>query len=333
MVNGEAVAQQLDVGAPEDASAASVNLAKLLWLDDEFVNREALSGCLGDRYLCANNKLFAQIRHLFLSFGFCYSTETTRLWRDYDSAPLLMIQDILDAKTVPYKDNAVTLRSISSRSPSLEMSVESLLSLVNRNYLLHESAHCISYHMLASKLKTTELRENKNTYVLVALLCESYANTIERLAAALATSPTHQIFYTMNSYIEPPTGGTFLRDCIRVFGLTKVSAVGMLVFLHYNCHDVALTAHSKRAIFEAASERQRLTESEAALLNALVGNGFGLNRKFRTETTPMFFRYLGCEQEFQQICRALFEPGALSSLGIPDSIADLLSATCDGVDV
>lgn len=310
-----------------------LKLEKLLWLDDECLRADALPECFGDRYLCANNPLFAKARGLFFASGFRYSCEADRLWRNYGSFPLLMLQEMLDSGIVPYKDTTATIRFILEHTPDLGIAAHLLLNTLQRNYLLHESAHCIAYRLLASELGTKGVISTKHEYVIVSLLCESYANTIERLAGALATSDVHRLFFTLNSYTDGRDRvGSLLRDAVRIFSLADTFRIGILAFMHLNTHPESPDEAAINTIIDTAFHGRPLTDPKRVLLKVLVNNGFGLSKRFRTQTTPLFLTYMGCDKEFQFICQQPFTQDTILSMGILDSANRLISVTCEGIN-
>lgn len=306
-----------------------VNLAKLLSMDETCVSREALPDVFGDRYLCANNELYLKIRQLFLAGGSKYSCDATRLWRDYTSFPLLMLQEFVESGVVLYKDNFTTLKGIVLKNPGLEMPAHLFLSLLQRNYLLHESAHCVSYRIVWPSFGSGS--PPKDQYVVVAILCEAYANTVERLAASLATPEIHKLLYTANSFVQLPEGiSDLIANSICVFGLEKVFIIGMLSFWHENIHD-EVSESDLNVIIDVAFDHQTLSESKRRLLHTLIRRAFFLSKGFRGETTPLLFRYLGYEKEFRDLCRLPFHTRAISSLAIMGSIHKLVGPTCQGM--
>ncbi|MGB6718387.1 MAG: hypothetical protein WBE47_15665 [Candidatus Acidiferrales bacterium] len=304
-------------------------LESLLWIDEEFPARNALGDAFGDCFLNSNNALFSKVRDLFLSQGFRYSSEATRSWRDYNSMSLLMLQDMVDSGVVPYKDNAVTLRRISHRNPGLDMPINCLYTMVQRNYLAHESAHCISYSALRSRFGVSGPSDGKGAYVLLSIVCEAYANTIERLVSSLADSELHAVFFTLNSFLEcRPDVCALVRDTIRTLGLPRTFMAGMLTFLYLNTHDENTNETVGNMIVDVTLPECDETDPRRYLLKALINYGFGLNKKFRTETTPVYFRYLGCEEEYHRLCTQPMGVDWLSSTGIFEAVSVLSDLTC-----
>ena len=313
-----------------DHAATGIKLTKLLWLDDEFLCDNALQDVLGDRYLCSSNSMFARVRNLFLAYGFRFSSEPTRMWRDYGSMPLLMLQEMLDTGIVPYRDNAQTLRTISSRNPSFALPVNQLLSLLSRNYLLHESAHCVAFRLLSSDCGFSGgLNSDKSMYVFVCILCEAYANLVERLSAAQAISDAHRFFFTVNSFVEYREDvGSLLRDSIRLLGINQTFLIGMLTLYYLNTHEENPSNQVAETIIDIAFMGRALSDIGRGFSRALINQGFGLHQRFRTETTPLFFRYVGSESEWEALCQRPFDEATVRQMSIVDAIAALSRVTC-----
>jgi hypothetical protein len=308
-----------------------ISLARLLQTDALCPEEQALPDAVGDRFLYRNNALFSRIRTLFLSHGFRYSCEASRLWRDYDSMSLLMLQDMIDCGVVPYKDNAVTLRRITQANPELELPIGLLLNTLQRNFLLHESAHCISYKILKPRFCAAGPVTEKERYVLVSITCEAYGNTVERLASALAQSNVHRLFWNLNSYAECRADTcTLVRESMGILGIARTFTAALLAFFYLNTHEEDLPEAAMNLIVRTTLGGNDQNDPKCALMRALV-HGLRLNRKFRTDTTPLYFRYFACEREYQQLSSEHFSIEHLSSVGILEAISALSEVTCDGL--
>lgn len=300
-------------------------LATLLWVDSEHRCRNGLSDCLGDSYLYVHNALFTRLRDLSLALEYRYSSEPSRLWRDYSSAPFFLLQDILNTHTIPYVDNTQTLKRVLELNPSFGLPARALLAQVKKNYLLHESAHCVA-HALLPKVVAVPQSKASEAFVLRALICESFANAIERIAGASATSATQLLFFYMNSYV------TYTEDDKRsieaglyLFGIEKLFRLGFLTYLFVNSHSYCVDQCMVDYLIEAVFLQQRLPIPDKYLAENLVRNVFTLRAEFRAETSAMFFRLFDCELDFLKLNEARFTPEALKDLGVLDQLDCLVS--------
>jgi hypothetical protein len=278
-----------------------LELANLLWVDSQYGADNAVPECFGDRYLYSNNNLFARIRDVCLSFGYRYTTEATVIWRDYDSAPFFSLQEFINGKVIPCKDNLNTLSRVSLRSPQLAISGDSLLRFVNRNYLLHESAHCISHSILPVVPEPLGSNDQRMEFVLKAVACEAFANVVERMAHAYAEQSAHVLFLDMNSYVTfSAQQRRLLRDSISLLGMTNVFRLGFFTFLYLNTHSDQPSERVIEAVINAAFRSKPLSPVERHIAAILSQAVFTLSRSFREETSSLFFRIFGCEEQYRK---------------------------------
>src|SRR5215217_650950 len=181
-----------------------IELAKLIALHDGQSCTRALPYSLGDGHLYTHNKVFANVRDVVRSKGFVFSRRHTTLWKEYNVIPLLCLQSILDGGVVPYCDNVSLLRTVASRSASVDLPpavIKFLLGNLRRNYLLHESAHCIAHHVF-QQMDSRGSRIDKKTLVLDNLFAESFANATETFAASLLETTAEKFFFKINSFMS-----------------------------------------------------------------------------------------------------------------------------------
>jgi hypothetical protein len=298
-------------------------LSKLLQIEDELTDPAGLEECLGDRYLIAHNHIFAGIRGLFLSYGFQYSSADTELWRSYDTISLLALPEILETGTVPFKDNRSVLRKISAKNPGLVLSEGLFVDLVAHNHLMHESAHCISHHLLGGCARGAGSLQNQE-YAMLCILCEAYANTVERLALASAKSRTHRLYFTVNSFVRPSDQvGTVLRGALDTFGLRTMLLAGMLAFCFLNIQPGPLSDEYCTTILKALAKCVRLSETEQVFMGVVINAAFRLNTRFSAETSPLYFQYLGCAEEFQELCKSFTARAVEDLLSKIELLADI----------
>jgi hypothetical protein len=301
-------------------------LQTLVWIGEQYDScgdGNSLSECFGDSYLYANNLLFAKVRKLFLSLGFNYTSDPL-ICRDYFAAPLLCLPSILGKKSVPLFDNTAVLRQVLLRCPELTISTHDLQMQLKRNYLLHESCHCIADAVLAQSPRETS-RTPEETFVITALICESFANVVERMASVLADFYPHNLFFHLNSYVEYQVQKTrFLKDAMAIFGIENILRFGFLGFFFSNLRpgspDDTVCDAFIRAVFTGLS----LTASEQSILRLLGENAFVINGTFREETTALFFRMFHCEEQFRQIAKIELTFDALQKFGVFDSMNQLV---------
>jgi hypothetical protein len=307
-------------------------LQNLLWMSEQYDScgdGNSLPECFGDSYLYANNMLCTRVRKLFFALGFKYTADPL-FCRDYFAAPLLCLPGILGSKFVPFFDNTSVLRQVLLRCPELTISTHDLQMQLKRNYLLHESCHCVADAVLArfqEKNKNTPVKNTpEEAFVITALVCESFANVVERLAAVLADFYPHNLFFHLNSYVEYQAQKTrLIKDAIAIFGIENILRFGFLGYFFSNLRpgspDDAICEGFTSAVFKDVS----LTASEQSILRLLAENAFVINGTFREETTALFFRMFHCEEQFRQIAKIELTFDALQKIGVFDYMDQLVS--------
>jgi hypothetical protein len=304
-------------------------LQTLLWIDEQYhdsTHGESLRECLGDSYLCANNELFAKVRRLFLHLGCRYSSDQENC-RDYMAAPLLCLSNLLDNKCVPFFDNTSVLRQTLKRCPELTISTHDLQMQLKKNYLLHESSHCIADALLTEFPDGTGSSMPEEAFVIAALTCESFANIVERIAAVAADYYPHNLFFHLNSYMEyQPQRSRFIHDAVSIFGMENILRFGFLGFFYSNIRPGSPNDATSEGFIRAVFGDTPLSASDRSILRLLGENTFIINGTFREETTALFFRMFHCEEQFKQIAKTELTPETMDRLGILSYMQGLVTA-------
>lgn len=283
-----------------------IDIAKLIALHDRHSQPHALAHSLGDGYLYSHNKVFANVRDVVLANGFVFSHRHTNLWREYNVLPLLCLQSILAGRVVPYCDNVTPLRAMASRNASLGLTpsvMRFLLGSLRRNYLLHESAHCIAHHVF-QQIDARGSHVDKKTLVLDNLFAESFANATETFATSLLETGAEKFFSNVSSfmaYISDVKEAVWrLGSKYGLRGLFKIICFSyFLANLRYEEVTPAMSDLCVSLSFDGAG----LDEDDKEPLAVLFENSLKLNEKFRAETAAIYFGFLGCHDEFDAVYR------------------------------
>jgi len=303
-----------------------VPIGMMLQLDD--MGNDDLIGvseCFGDRYLCRSNVVFRKLRHLFFSLQFRYSTSNGELGKDYAVLPLFMLTELLREGIVPVLSNVGVLQRLVSRQPEIQIPTRVFLDTFQKNYLLHESAHCVAYSILSKRVTITADLE-----VILHIVCEAYANAIERIAASLADSPEHRVMFASNSYVDPKDY-RYIRDCIDGVGIQQVLFFALCIFLRLN-YGWSLREVDVELLVRDWIKQQGGSNTEALAMKVLCQRlSLSLDGSFVTLTNPAYFGYLGLAKEYSRTCGS----GVLDvnqSDFVVCAIQELITQTCDGVE-
>lgn len=282
------------------------DIGKLIALHDGLSPAHGLPYSFGDCYLYAYNKVFANVRDVARAKGFGFSRRHTSLWRDYDVIPLLCLQSILEGRVMPYCDNVNPLRAVASRSASLALPptvVRFLLCNLRRNYLLHESAHCIA-HDLFQQIDGRGSQLGKKTVVLDNLFSESFANATETFAGSLLETTAEKFFFKINSFMSYiPAVKTAAWQVGSKYGLRDLFKLICFSYFFANLRYEEITPEMSDMCVSLVLERGRLEEEDKEPFAVLFENSLKLNEKFREETAAVYFGFLGCHNEFAELYR------------------------------
>jgi hypothetical protein len=293
-------------GASVDEAIIMIDIAKLIALHDGHSSAHALPHSLGDGYLYTHNKVFANVRDVARAKGFVFSSRHTSLWREYNVLPLLCLQSILDGRVVPYCDNVSPLRAMASRSASLGLPpavLRFLLGNLRRNYLLHESAHCIAHGVL-QHIDARGSHVDKKTVVLDNLFAESFANATETLAASLLETTAEKFFFNVSSFMSYLAA---VKDAAWRLG-SKYGPSGLFKIICFsyflaNLRFEEVTPEMSDLCVSLSLDGAGLDEDDKQSLAVIYENSLKLNEKFREETAAVYFGFLGCHDEFAALHR------------------------------
>lgn len=311
-----------------------IDIAKLIALHDGHSHAHALPHSLGDGYLYTHNKVFANVRNVVQAKGFVFSRRHTSLWREYNVLPLLCLQSILDGRIVPYCDNVSPLRSVASRSASLALPssvMRFLLGNLRRNYLLHESAHCIAHHVF-QQIDAPVSHVDKKTVVLDNLFAESFANATETFATSLLETGAEKFFLNLSSFIsyipEVKEAAWRLGSKYGLRGLFKIICFSyFLANLKYE----EVTPEMSDLCVNLSLDGAGLDEDDQEPLALLFENSLKLNEKFRAETAAIYFGFLGCHDEFAAVYRLKLDDDSYRLSKYLDALNTLTDLVTSGV--
>jgi len=285
----------------------------LSWLAelDNCAHPDDLADAFGDGYLCARNPVFAGVRRSALALGYRYSAADTPMWRDYQAFGLSTLHQIIASGIIPYHDTGSTIQRLLKSNSKAVLSPGIILSALKRNYAFHESAHCVAWSVLhRAEGGPVRLAANeRERFVIEAILAESFANTVEMLGSLVRTLPlSDTLFYSLNSYMTPKQDRMVqLQDAVAAAG---EYARFLLLFL--GSFEANLTVAEPG---DATRERIGLAAGRdtapAHVVRMVTEAAFRLNPGFREKTTPMYFELLGYKAEYQALTQTLWldDPG------------------------
>lgn len=287
-----------------------LNPAILLWMHDQYSSASAVPEVIGDAYLIRHNFSFKQTRDALKREGYRFISDGSELSKCYAAAPLLMLNELLIQKAIPYRSNLIPLRNLERRCPHIAIEGGMLLPLFGRNVLFHESLHCIAALRVDAVLDRAGIDNPAYRFVMGAALVEAFANAVERLAFHEADAPLHLLFLRMNSYIEFDVETCrLLKDLVSHFGLRKVFRMAICTLCVLNLRASAPSFKDVAFIGERGADNNKLGTAELRLWTESCRKLWGLSKTFRDQTSKFFYEMHGYGKEYNSLLQqATFAP-------------------------
>jgi hypothetical protein len=289
-------------------STNSVPISLLLRIDEQFGSDRSLADVLGDRHLYATNSIFAKVRDFAVAQGYRYVERESPLWHAYQALPLLSLHRIMEAKHIPYFDNVSVLRDVVAQQPDIEVSLRFLLSTLKKNYLLHESSHCLAYSVIHSDEQIlSRLVTDGERFVATSLITEAFANAVERVAGTLCTSNTRLLLFTLNSYMDYRNDRReMLQRTFATHGMDRMFDIVFLSYWYSNMRPTPLSPEMIERIIRIVFAGVEVNPESHADLASMMNREFSLSPGFREDTSAAYFRFYRCEQDFFKLRDSTF---------------------------
>ncbi len=258
----------------------AILISEILALHNSYSAENMHADILGDAFLINENRIYRNVKATALQIGCRY----TEAWPQYLSLPFHELNKIIVSKNIPYVPSARMLQEIENQRPNVLTTAQ---LQPPESYHLHEAAHVIADSLFAKTLLQT-----KEEKILKAILCESFANTVDALACVYATSEMHQYFLVHNCYMNPDKEDLdAMLSLIERLGFKRTVMLVLIGYLHSN---FMRQEFSQQNILEIAGENSADTD-------AIVQMCEKLDPLFRVQTTEMYLRLEGYDGEVFEI--------------------------------
>ena len=264
----------------------------------------------GDGYLCHHNDIYRTIREVALDYGTKYRVGGTVQWHDYMVFPLVNFYEILMKKEVPYIDNFNVLRRLVKKYPDITLPEKFIRDSFKRNYVLHESSHCISHAFFSERAEveadwqSCDFESSKTQRLVEGLLGEALANSVERLSSSVATSSTHIFLHVLNSFAtyEPKTHELIQRSK-KELGDNQIFKMLFITFFFNNLLGYEHSVSNVNLLIDHYASDCGINEkvSSRALLSETLLKFCRLNTRFRDETSVVYFTSFGLGDEYKSL--------------------------------
>jgi hypothetical protein len=277
----------------------AVMLSRLLELHDDAVWPQGVSRSLGDSLLCERSAIHRRVRERLLAQGYTLSNASTETSGLYDCMPLLALESVLTRRVIPYRDNVTALRRVVASQPDTRLPVPFLVNELAKNYLLHESCHCLAHDALFGSDRLRDCAQAEPIeFVLRMTLAEAFAVATEFMAAA-QRDPAVALFGALSSY-------TCFTESHRSVVATAVEHLGWTGAFKAAIYgsflaQLLLPGEAAVGVAELALAGCGIAEGSDAYRRAflpLFEEANALAPGFRTVTAPTFLAYLGMKESF-----------------------------------
>lgn len=233
---------------------------------------------LGDAFLLKNNPIYSQVRTKAQNLG----VKLIEADAEYLLMPFHQLDKIVASKEVPFIPHGRLMKKVEDTHPGV-FGLEHMP--IPESYHMHESAHVIA-HEACAKLKLTTPQDR----ILKAILCESFANTVDALACGYADSDIHRTFLKFNCYMQPTEEAFEIISRVReAFGGEYVAKMILLSYIHANF----LRDEVPLELLEAG-----MNDEDCIALSTI---GQELDVQFREQTTANYFRLDGIQGEHSDL--------------------------------
>lgn len=274
-------------------------LATLLDLHDAARWPQGVACSFGDSLLCERSVIHRSVRARVLAQGYRISDAPTGTRALYDCMPLFALEELLADRVIPVRDNVSALRHVVARQPNLTLPLPLLARELGKNYLLHESCHCLAHDLLFGRSSLRQrARDDSVELVLRMLLAEAFAVGTELLAAALA-DPAVALFGALSSYARfSEARRSLVQTCVEHLGWLGTLQASVYTSL---LAQLILPGEAASGVAELALRHCGIPEASAAYSRAflpLLQDANELAPGFRSVTAPTFFSFLGVAEDF-----------------------------------
>jgi hypothetical protein len=271
---------------------AGIRVRELIELQQRCHGPKRLAESVGDGYLYLHNPFFRRVRDAALEAGFRFSLKDERA---YFGFPLIHLDSILGSRTIPYRPSFTALEHLERRRPGFFKLADLQQNRPAPNYLLHESAHAVAFHVLFGRPADVGVAFSEPSALVKALLSESFAMTAEYLAACAVQGQPHAWFFSISSYRHRTQKKKAVGELLERHGFDFVARAIVLALLFNNFLVDRLSAKqvSRLAHTADAAVARRLSPPALRRLGSTLNGLMVMSPEFRYDTARLFLTMFG----------------------------------------
>lgn len=265
-----------------------IPLTEVILAHKQYQSIKCIRHNLGDGFLFETNPIFRTIRERFLAANYSF-TMLDRV--NYYSFPLMSLDNILNQKKIPYRNNFIWIEILNEKIPKFTLTELKKCEL-HFNYILHDSAHFVAHEVLFGKKRMSNVPINKKS-LLKILLGEAFANTTECFAALYSEGEISSYFLDANCYFRLSAKEIkLIQKSVEINGFHATFLTLLFSFLYSN---YLYTKPSKNILAQIGTYTKLKNPSVS-----LMRIPFQLSEIFRSNTTQMHLMKLGFQKHLNK---------------------------------
>lgn len=262
-----------------------ISLKEVIALHLQYQAPNSLKGNIGDGFLYATNPYFKNVRDEYLKRGFSFTTKNIG---HYFTLPMMALDDLLQAGSIPYLDNFAWLIALEKRAPGRFTLTEVDVCGPKYNYLFHESAHFIAHSIFFGRKPMHRISKNSDS-LLKILIGEAFANSVECMSGIFCPKGIGSYFLFVNCHFRASIADIeMMRQGTKAFGFEAATRIVLAAFLYSNFMYENLGKKEMDLVFKFSGLAKK-----DPLIMAMAHMGFQLNKQFRSTTTPLHLMKVG----------------------------------------
>lgn len=271
---------------------ANIRLRDLIELQQRCHGPKRLAESVGDGYLYLHNPYFRRIREAALAASFRFSLKDAQC---YFGFPLIHLDSILSSRTIPYRPSFTALEHLEERRPGYFTLSDLQRNRPAPNYLLHESAHAVAFHVLFGRPADVGAAFSEPSALVKALLSESFAMTAEYFAACAVRGQPHAWFFSISSYRHRTQKKKAVGELLELHGFDFVGRALLLAFLFNNflVDRLSQKQASRLAHVADSAVARRLSPLALRHLTSTLNGLMVMSPEFRYDTARLFLTMFG----------------------------------------
>jgi hypothetical protein len=278
---------------------AHIHLRDLLELQRRCHGKNRLAESVGDGFLYLKNPYFRRIRDAALAAGFRFKLGDVGAYYGF---PLIHLDTLLTHRRIPYRPSFTALEHLEASRPGFFTLGDLQKNRPSPNYLLHESAHAVAFHVLFGRPKDVAQALSEPSALVKLMLGESFAMTSEYFAACAVQGQPHGWFFSISSYRHRTQKKKAVGELVTSYGFEFVARAVLLAFLCNNFLVDRLDRKQLAALVAAADENiaRRLSQVALRKLGSALNGLMVMSPEFRYDTSRLFLTMFGRSRDIRR---------------------------------